>query len=154
METEKLDKLVNLVGEMVISVAQVTQKARDPDATAAARVTAAEALEHITRDLQEQAMSLRMVPVKDTFERFRRAVRDLSKDLGKHVLLETSGTETELDKNVIEQLVDPLKHMIRNAVAHGIEKPEERISAGKSDTARVHLRASQREGAHHHRSDG
>lgn len=146
VDTDKLDRLVNLVGEMVISVAQVTQKARDEMASQSDRVTAAESLEHITRELQEEVMSLRMVPVKDTFDRFRRAVRDLARDLGKHVMLEMSGTETELDKNVIDQLVDPLKHMIRNAIAHGIEPPQERIEAGKSDTARVHLRAYQREG--------
>jgi two-component system chemotaxis sensor kinase CheA len=146
VDTEKLDRLVNLVGELVICVAQVNKKTRDPYITAEARISAVEALEQNSRELQEQVMSLRMVPVRETFDRFIRPVRDLANEMGKFVVLETSGTETELDKNVIEQLVDPLKHMIRNCVSHGIELPQERIAAGKSDTGRIHLKAMQREG--------
>ena len=146
VDTDKLDKLVNLVGELVISVAQVNQRTRDKTAADDSRTTAVESLEQISRDLQDQVMSLRMVPVEDTFARFSRSVRDIAAELGKSVILETSGTETELDKNVIEQLGDPLKHMVRNCVCHGIESPADRIAAGKSDTGRIFLRASQREG--------
>lgn len=146
VDTDKLDRLVNLVGELVIAVAQVNQKTRDAQATQDAILGSVEALEQISRDLQEQVMTVRMVPVKETFDRFKRAVRDLATELGKYVVLDTSGTETELDKNVIEQLVDPLKHMIRNCVSHGIEMPAERIASGKSDTGRIQLRALQREG--------
>ena len=145
VDTRKLDSLVNAVGEMIISVAQVNQKSHELVGEADL-VTAIESLEQVSRSLQEQVMSLRMVPVKDTFERFRRPVRDLSNELNKFVLLETKGTETELDKNVIDQLVDPLKHMVRNCVSHGIESPEDRVKAGKSDTGRIELKAAQREG--------
>jgi two-component system chemotaxis sensor kinase CheA len=146
VDTEKLDGLVNLVGELVICVAQVSQNAHDPATSREANVAAAELLMQITRDLQEQAMSLRMVPVRDSFDRFKRAARDVADQLGKLVIVEMAGTETELDKNVIEQLVDPLKHMIRNCISHGFESPAERVAAGKSDHGRVCLRASQREG--------
>ncbi len=146
VDTDKLDGLVNLVGELVICVAQVNQNARDAAATHEARIAAAEVLVQISRDLQDQAMSLRMVPVRETFDRFKRAARDVAEQLGKFVIVEATGIETELDKNVIEQLADPLKHMIRNCISHGIESPAERIAAGKSDTGRVFLRAAQREG--------
>lgn len=146
VDTEKLDGLVNLVGELVICVAQVNQNAHDRGATHEARAAAAELLVQISRDLQDQAMSLRMVPVRESFDRFKRAARDVADQLGKFVIVETTGIETELDKNVIEQLADPLKHMIRNCISHGIEPPAERVAAGKSDTGRVFLRAAQREG--------
>ncbi len=146
VDTEKLDKLVNLVGEMVIGIAQMNQTVRTASGSEAARTTAIESLEQIGRELQAQVMSVRMVPIGETFHRFKRAVRDLAGELGKHVVLETQGTETELDKIVIEQLADPLRHMIRNAVAHGIESPEERIRSGKNDTGRIALRAAQRQG--------
>jgi two-component system, chemotaxis family, sensor kinase CheA len=146
VDTDKLDRLVNLVGELVICMAQVDQKTRDATVSADTRISAVEILMDNSRELQELVMSLRMVPIRDTFDRFRRMVRDLGNDTGKHIVLEMSGTETELDKNVIEQLVDPLKHIIRNCVSHGIEKPAERIAAGKSDTGRIYLDAAQREG--------
>lgn len=146
VDTDKLDKLVNLVGEMVIAVAQVTQTARDPAASEASRIASVETLDQISRDLQGQVMSVRMVPIEETFNRFHRATRDLARELGKLVVLEMEGTETELDKIVIEQLADPLKHMVRNALAHGIESPEERKKAGQSDTGRIHLSAAQRQG--------
>jgi two-component system chemotaxis sensor kinase CheA len=146
IDTQKLDRVVNLVGELVIAVAQVNRKARDPRVRLEDRVASAEQLDQIGRELQEQVLALRMVPLQETFERFKRAVRDTATELGKYVILETAGAETELDKNVVEQLVDPLKHMVRNCVAHGIEGPAERVACGKSDTGRVYLRAAQREG--------
>ena len=148
VDTDKLDKLVNLVGEMVISVARMSQCASDIADTALSRSLqgAISALERISRDLQEQVMRVRMVPVEGTFNRFRRVVRDLSFELGKKIEIKMSGTETELDKNVIEQISDPLKHMIRNSIDHGIEMPEERRRIGKSEIGTIWLKAFQREG--------
>lgn len=148
VDTDKLDKLVNLVGEMVISVARMSQCASDILDTALSRSLqgAISALERISRDLQEQVMRVRMVPVEGTFNRFRRVVRDLSFELGKKIEIKMSGTETELDKNVIEQISDPLKHMIRNSIDHGIEMPEERRQIGKAEIGVIWLKAFQREG--------
>ena len=148
VDTDKLDKLVNLVGEMVISVARMSQCASDILDTALSRslLGAISALERISRDLQEQVMRVRMVPVEGTFNRFRRVVRDLSFELGKKIEIKMSGTETELDKNVIEQISDPLKHMIRNSIDHGIEMPEERRHIGKAEIGVIWLKAFQREG--------
>jgi two-component system chemotaxis sensor kinase CheA len=148
VDTDKLDKLVNLVGEMVISVARMSQCASDISDTALSRSLqgAISALERISRDLQEQVMRVRMVPVEGTFNRFRRVVRDLSFELGKKIEIKMTGTETELDKNVIEQISDPLKHMIRNSIDHGIEMPEERRQIGKPEIGVIWLKAFQREG--------
>ncbi|KMY66332.1 hypothetical protein AAU61_17905 [Desulfocarbo indianensis] len=148
VDTEKLDKLVNLVGELVIGVARVNQLADvaggETDHTELS--SAVEALDHISRDLQEQVMRVRMIPVEGTFNRFQRVVRDLASELGKKIHLEMSGSETELDKNVIEQIADPLKHLIRNSADHGLEPPQERLAAGKEDTGTIWLRAYQQEG--------
>lgn len=146
VDTDKLDKLVNLVGEMVIAIARVNQTAHDGEASDSVHLGAIEALDQIGRDLQGQVMSVRMVAIEETFSRFKRTVRDTAQELGKLVVLETLGNETELDKNVIEQLADPLKHMVRNAIGHGLETPEERVKAGKSDTGRLRLSAAQRQG--------
>ncbi|HOO36715.1 MAG TPA: chemotaxis protein CheA [Deltaproteobacteria bacterium] len=148
VDTEKLDKLVNLVGEMVISVARMSQLASEIDGAAESRSMqgATASLERISRELQEQVMRVRMVPVEGTFNRFRRVVRDMSFELGKKIDIQMSGTETELDKNVIEQIGDPLKHMIRNSIDHGIETPEERKRLGKPEEGTIWLKAFQREG--------
>ncbi len=148
VDTDKLDKLVNLVGEMVISVARMSQLAGEIDDAAETRSLqgATASLERISRELQEQVMRVRMVPVEGTFNRFRRVVRDMSFELGKKIEIRMSGTETELDKNVIEQIGDPLKHMIRNSIDHGIETPEERKRLGKSEEGTIWLKAFQREG--------
>jgi two-component system chemotaxis sensor kinase CheA len=148
VDTDKLDQLVNLVGEMVISVArlsQLTSEIKD-DKESRSLQTANAALERISRDLQEQVMRVRMVPVEGTFNRFRRVVRDMAFEQGKKIELRMSGTATELDKNVIEQIGDPLKHMIRNSIDHGIETPQERKAKGKPETGTIWLRAYQREG--------
>ncbi len=143
---EKVDRMVNLVGELVIAILQANQALRNDRAAESVRLAASEALERIGRDLQEQVMSVRMVPVRDTFDRFKRIVRDLAAEVGKKVCLETAGIETELDKNVVEQLVDPLKHMVRNCISHGLENPERRRAAGKDETGTIRLSAEQREG--------
>lgn len=148
VDTDKLDKLVNLVGEMVISVARMSQCASELNNESLTRSLqgAISSLERISRDLQEQVMRVRMVPVEGTFNRFRRVVRDLSYEEGKKIEIRMEGTETELDKNVIEQISDPLKHMIRNSIDHGIESPEERLSMGKPEVGTIWLKAFQREG--------
>jgi two-component system chemotaxis sensor kinase CheA len=143
----KLDKLVDLVGEMVTvqaRLSQVTVSRADPDL-----LLIAEEVERLTEELRDNTMSLRMVPIGTTFSRFRRLVRDLSKELGKEVELTAEGEETELDKKVIEKISDPLVHIIRNAIDHGIEPPAEREAAGKPRLGTVHLSASHT-GAHIH----
>ena len=151
VDTEKLDKLVNLVGEMVISVARMSQLASEIDGAAESRSMqgATASLERISRELQEQVMRVRMVPVEGTFNRFRRVVRDMSFELGKKIEIQMSGTETELDKNVIEQIGDPLMHMIRNSVDHGIESTDERATTGKPAVGKVWLRAFHKGGNIH-----
>jgi len=149
VDTEKLDKLVNLVGEMVISVARMVQFStaiKDPLLFRSFETSSA-ALERVSRELQEQVMRVRMIPVEGTFNRFRRLVRDLAFEQGKKIELKMSGTETELDKNVVEQIGDPLKHMIRNSIDHGIETPEERKAKGKPETGTIWLKAYQEEGS-------
>ncbi|MCB2187269.1 MAG: chemotaxis protein CheA [Deltaproteobacteria bacterium] len=145
VDTDKLDKLLNLVGELVIGVARVNQIAEEHHA-AEELGEAVESLDLISRDLQEQVMRVRMIPVEGTFNRFHRVVRDLAAELGKQIRLETSGTETELDKIVIEKIADPLKHLIRNSADHGLENPAEREAAGKAPLGTIWLRAFQQEG--------
>ncbi len=144
VETDKLDKLVNLVGELVIGAARVNQIASEVHSQELYQ--AVESLGHISRDLQEQVMRVRMIAVEGTFTRFQRVVRDLASELGKKIRLEMSGTETELDKNVIEQIADPLKHLIRNSADHGLEGPQARLAAGKPEQGTIWLKAYQQEG--------
>lgn len=148
VDTDKLDKLVNLVGELVIGVARVNQLTDDDEdhACSTELAGAVENLDHISRDLQEQVLRVRMIPVEGTFNRFQRVVRDLASELGKTINLEMTGSETELDKNVIEQIADPLKHLIRNSADHGLEPPQERLAGGKPETGTIWLRAYQQEG--------
>ena len=124
--SEKLDMLVDLVGELVTVQARLSQKATV--GTDADLLNIAEVVERLTAELRDNTMSIRMLPIGTTFSKFKRLVRDLSGDLGKEVILTTNGGETELDKTVIEQLNDPLVHIIRNSVDHGIESPEMRES--------------------------
>ena len=139
--TEKLDQLVSMVGELVIGQTQVSQNPKIRDSSDQRLTGDVGQLDRITRDLQEVAMSMRMVPVRGTFERMARTVRDLCRKCGKQVDFQMDGEETELDKNVVEELVDPLTHMVRNAVDHGMETPEERRAAGKPETGVVKLEA-------------
>lgn len=146
VDTSKLDRLVDLVGELVIALSQASGSLGQAGGGMAQGSRAVETLLGIGRDMQDQILSLRMVPIRETFERFRRPVRDVSQELGKEVELEMSGTETELDKKVIDELVDPLNHMIRNSIFHGLEDPGERRAAGKERTGKLVLRAAQEEG--------
>jgi two-component system chemotaxis sensor kinase CheA len=135
----KLDKLVDLVGEMVTVQAQLTQMVSERSDAFLAAV--AEKIESLTGELRENAFSIRMVPIGTAYRRIRRLVRDLSRELDQDVELVTEGAETELDKNVIEKLTDPLMHIIRNSVDHGIEKAEERVENGKPAKGTVRIEA-------------
>lgn len=135
----KLDKLVDLVGELVTVQAHLSQKANskiDPEL-----VLISEEIERLTGELRDNTMSIRMVPVGSTFGRFSRLVRDLSRELGKEIEMTTEGAETELDKTVIERLNDPLVHLIRNSIDHGIEPPDVRESLGKTRKGLIQLTA-------------
>lgn len=139
---EKVDQLINLVGELVITQAMLLQTATQMQESATERlVNGLVQLERNTRDLQESVMSIRMMPISFVFSRFPRVVRDLSGKLGKQVELKTSGETTELDKSLIERIADPLTHLIRNSLDHGIELPEKRIAAGKSPVGTITLKA-------------
>jgi len=136
---ERLDQLVNLVGEMVTVQARLTQVSNTlGDATF---ISIAEEVERLTNELRDTALNIRMLPIGSTFSKFKRMVRDLSQELGKEIEMETFGADTELDKTVIEKLNDPLVHIIRNSIDHGIEKPADRIAAGKPATGTVRLGA-------------
>jgi two-component system chemotaxis sensor kinase CheA len=144
----KVDRLINLVGELVITQAMVAQAAGALPADHAAAL--AEAVAHMdrhARDLHEQVLALRMLPVRSLFSRFPRVVRDVAAALGKQATLEVSGEDTELDRTVIERISDPLTHLVRNAVDHGLEPPGERTAAGKPPTGRLHLTAYQQGGS-------
>jgi two-component system chemotaxis sensor kinase CheA len=141
----KLDQLVDLVGEMVTLQARLTSSTSTMGNTTLSGI--AEQLERLVSQLRDNAMSVRMLPIGSTFNKFRRVVRDLSSELGKDVELLTEGAETELDKTVIERLNDPLVHIIRNSLDHGVESPEQRKAAGKPAKGTVCLKASH-SGAH------
>ncbi|MFP4372805.1 MAG: chemotaxis protein CheW [Spirochaetaceae bacterium] len=140
VSSEKLDHLVDLVGEIVTAQARLSQTSTrlgDADLN-----SLAENFERLTDELRDSTMSVRMLPIGTTFSKFRRLVRDLSQELGKEVEMQAHGGETELDKTVIERLNDPLVHIIRNAIDHGIETPEIREAAGKPRTGTVSLTAA------------
>ena len=143
--TEKLDSLVDLVGELVTVQARLSQTASLHNIPGLLSI--AEEVERLTADLRDKTMSVRMLPIGTTFGNFRRLFRDLSKDLGKEIELVTEGGETELDKTVIERLADPLVHLIRNSLDHGIEPPAQREAAGKPRKGTVRL-AAVHSGAH------
>src|SRR5208283_5079401 len=136
---EKLDVLVNLVGEMVTVQARLSQTASLLHSTDLASI--AEEVERLTAELRDNTLNIRMLPIGSTFGRFRRLIRDLSQELGKEIDMTTEGEDTELDKTVIERLNDPLVHLIRNCIDHGIEMPDVRVSAGKPKTGTIHLSA-------------
>lgn len=135
----KLDQFVNLVGELVTVQARLSEIAASSDDPEVAKVS--EEIERLTSALRENSMNIRMIPIRATFEKFRRLVHDLARDLGKDVELTMEGADTELDKTVIDQLSDPLMHLIRNSMDHGIESPEVRAERGKNPTAMIHLSA-------------
>lgn len=147
VDIDKIDRLVNLVGELVITEAMLKAQLRTiPIDQGQSMIRGIEELSHHTRELQEAVMAMRMQPVKSVFSRMPRIVRDLSNQLGKNIRLEMSGEHTEVDKTVIEQLADPLTHMIRNSVDHGIESPEIRLQQGKPEQGTIHLSAEHRGG--------
>jgi two-component system chemotaxis sensor kinase CheA len=135
----KLDQFVDLVGELVTVQARLSELAARRDDSEIAEVS--EEIERLTSSLRENSMNIRMLPIRGTFEKFRRLVHDLARDLGKDVELTIEGADTELDKTVIDQLGDPLMHLIRNSMDHGIEPPELRAARGKRSTATIHLSA-------------
>lgn len=139
VDSSKLDELVDLVGEMVTVQAHLTELASHKQD--AAIISIAEQMERLTSELRDNSMSMRMLPIGTTFSKFKRLVRDLSADLGKDISLMTIGGETELDKTVIEKLSDPLVHLIRNSIDHGIESPEVREQAGKTAEGTITLSA-------------
>lgn len=144
---DKVDSLINMVGELVITQSMLGQLGTDFDMTRVQRLQEGLAqLEHNTRELQESVMKIRMMPISFIFSRFPRLVRDVSQQLNKKIELHMGGENTELDKTVMEKIGDPLVHLIRNAVDHGIEIPEKRRAAGKSETGHVHLNAFHQSG--------
>jgi two-component system chemotaxis sensor kinase CheA len=136
---DKLDILVNLVGEMVTVQARLSQIAAIN--MEADLLSVAEEVERLTSELRDNALGIRMLPIGTTFSKFKRLVHDLSRELGKEIEMTTDGAETELDKNILEKLNDPLVHLIRNCIDHGIEMPEARMAAGKPGKGTVHLGA-------------
>jgi two-component system chemotaxis sensor kinase CheA len=143
VDLEKLDRLVNLVGELVITQAMLTQRLLNCGLAQIAELTD---LDHLTRELQDSAMSIRAQPIRSVFNRVPRIVRELQTSTGKQVHLDMEGEATELDKTVVERIGEPLTHLIRNAIDHGLETPEERVAAGKSPEGRIRLSAEHRSG--------
>ncbi len=141
VHVDKLDGLMNMVGELVISEAMVTQNPIVASIESESFLKASRLLHKITGELQDMVMSIRMVPLSTTFIKMHRIVRDMSKKLQKNVVLELSGEETEVDKNIIEHISDPLMHLIRNALDHGIENENERLNSGKELTGKISLSA-------------
>ena len=142
VSTDKVDKLINLVGELVINQSMLHEVIQDFSMAKLPRLieTVAE-LERASRELQERVMAVRMLPIKHAFGRFPRLVRDLAASCGKQIELKTQGEDTELDKTVIEVIADPLTHLVRNSIDHGLETPEDRRVAGKTDLGTIILNA-------------
>jgi two-component system chemotaxis sensor kinase CheA len=147
VSVEKVDQLINLVGELVITQAMIADAAGYLDPMQAEKLLSGiDLLSRNTRDLQESVMSIRMLPMSMVFSRFPRVVRDLAGKLNKQAELKTFGESTELDKGLIEKITDPLTHLIRNSLDHGIETPDKRIAAGKSPKGTITLKASHQGG--------
>ena len=145
---EKVDQLINLVGELVITRSMLAQSASALDPVEYENIHNGLAnLERNSRDLQEAVMSIRMLPINFVFGRFPRVVRDLTKKMNKKVRLNLVGEDTELDKGLIEKLADPLTHLVRNSIDHGIETPEERLAKGKPEEGTITLSASHQGGS-------
>jgi two-component system chemotaxis sensor kinase CheA len=139
VQAERLDELMDRVGELVIAQARLSQLASSTDDLSIKAI--AEEIERLAASLRDTTMGARMVPIGSLFGRFRRLVHDLSRDLGKPVDFITSGEDTELDKTMIERLADPLVHLIRNAIDHGVESTEIRAAAGKTEIGRIEIAA-------------
>jgi two-component system chemotaxis sensor kinase CheA len=148
VSVEKVDQLINLVGELVITQAMLAQNSKSIDAALYQRLAAGLAnLDRNTRDLQESVMSIRMIPMSTVFSRFPRMLRDLAGKLGKKVDFVTQGEATELDKGLVEKITDPLTHLVRNSCDHGIELPAERLAHGKPEQGTITLSASHQGGS-------
>jgi two-component system chemotaxis sensor kinase CheA len=142
VSTDKVDSLINLVGELVITQSMLSQLGENFDPSRLAQlIDGLEQLERNTRELQEGIMRIRMLPISFAFNRFPRLVHDLSGKMGKQVELQLSGEQTELDKTVMEKIGDPLVHLVRNSLDHGLETPEKRLAAGKPETGLLQLNA-------------
>jgi two-component system chemotaxis sensor kinase CheA len=145
--TDKVDSLINLVGELVITQSMLSQMGENFEPSLLPKlVDGLEQLERNTRELQEGIMRIRMLPISFAFNRFPRLVHDLSGKMGKKVELKLSGEQTELDKTVMEKIGDPLVHLVRNSLDHGLEMPEARVEAGKPETGILHLNAYHQSG--------
>jgi two-component system chemotaxis sensor kinase CheA len=148
VSVEKVDQLINLVGELVITQAMLAQNSKNLDTGMSQQMASGLAdLERNTRDLQEAVMSIRMIPMSMVFNRFPRMLRDLAAKLGKKVELVTLGESTELDKGMVEKITDPLTHLVRNSCDHGIESPAERVAKGKPEHGTLTLVASHQGGS-------
>ncbi|MFD3283648.1 chemotaxis protein CheA [Alteromonas macleodii] len=148
VDTTKIDAMVNLVGELVITQSMLSMIGQDVEGQVGERLQLAiDELQRNTREIQESVMSMRMLPLTATFNRFPRLVRDLAGKLGKQVELVLQGGSTEIDKSLIEKIVDPLTHLVRNSIDHGIEMPEKRVAAGKPERGTVILSAEQKGGS-------
>lgn len=148
VSVQKVDQLINLVGELVITQAMLAQNSRGIDVRLHQQLLAGLSdLERNTRELQESVMSIRMIPMSVIFNRFPRMLRDLALKCGKNVELVTLGEATELDKSLIEKITDPLTHLVRNSCDHGIETPAERVAAGKPEHGTITLSASHQGGS-------
>jgi len=139
VNTEKLDSLMDVVGELVIVQSQLIESARSLAVDGSPLHRNVSQLSRITKELQHTAMSLRMIPIKSTFQKMERLARDLARNFDKKVHFQVSGEDTELDRTVVEEIGDPLVHMVRNALDHGLEPPAERVAAGKPESGTVHL---------------
>ncbi|QYJ75248.1 chemotaxis protein CheA [Shewanella sp. FJAT-52076] len=144
VSTEKIDMLINMVGELVITQAMLGQIGQQDEINQESLLLLQQGLEQLashTRDLQESVMQIRMLPISFAFNRFPRLVRDIGQQLGKKVELILKGEDTELDKTVLEKIVDPMVHLVRNSLDHGLESPELRLAQGKSETGTIMLNA-------------
>jgi two-component system chemotaxis sensor kinase CheA len=147
VDLDRVDRLINLVGELVINQAMLSQRVIEAGLVRSSNVALGlDDLEQLTREIQDSVMAIRAQPVKSVFQRMPRLIREIAAATGKQVRLATEGEGTEVDKTVIERLTDPITHMIRNAVDHGLEKPEDRIAAGKPAEGVVRLSAMHRSG--------
>ena len=147
VDLDRVDRLINLVGELVINQAMLSQSVIENDASGTSAVNMGlEELQQLTREIQDSVMAIRAQPVKPVFQRMSRIVREVADMVGKQIRLVTEGENTEVDKTVIDKIAEPLTHMIRNAVDHGIESPEKREAAGKDPEGTIKLSAKHRSG--------
>ncbi|MDI7863374.1 chemotaxis protein CheA [Rhizobiaceae bacterium n13] len=147
VDLDRVDRLINLVGELVINQAMLSQSVIENDANGTSSINMGlEELQQLTREIQDSVMAIRAQPVKPVFQRMSRIVREVADMTGKSIRLITEGENTEVDKTVIDKLAEPLTHMIRNAVDHGVETPEKRVAAGKNPEGTVRLTAKHRSG--------